>query len=222
MDGLKTCYFISGLGADASVFSRLELDPAIEVVHLPWFKPEANETIQQYAGRMAAKINEPETAALVGLSFGGVVAVEISKLIGLRQLILLNSIAHRGQMPLQLKAVAATQAHRLTPTSLLLANHQLAYHFFGARTQDQKALLSRLLETADHDVVTWSIDQLVNWKNEKAPDRFVHIHGSADVVFPLKNVKADFVVEDGPHFMVFTHPREVNTLLNQVLLNAQR
>lgn len=217
-DTIKT-YFISGLGADHRVFSKLELDPRIQIIHLPWLKPEDDESIEHYAGRMAANIEDPAHSVLLGLSFGGVMAHEISRLMPVRKLILLSSIKHAGEMPPHLQAVRLTQAHKVVPPKLLLSNHQAAYLFFGSKTNDEKQMLRTLLDEADPEIVRWSIDRLVNWQREEGPDQAVHIHGTADVVFPLKHVKADFVVEDGPHFMVYTFPERVGEILNQVILD---
>jgi len=38
-------YFISGLGADHTVFDRLTLREDIEAHHLPWLVPKENESL---------------------------------------------------------------------------------------------------------------------------------------------------------------------------------
>jgi hypothetical protein len=55
-------YFISGLGADHTVFDRLTLREDIEAHHLPWLVPKENESLGHYARRMAEGIAD----ALVG------------------------------------------------------------------------------------------------------------------------------------------------------------
>ena len=71
-------YAISGLGADKRVFDYLSLD--CEIVHLDWVEPKKNEKIGDYAFRLSKKIKGNEKFGLIGVSFGGLIAVEISKI----------------------------------------------------------------------------------------------------------------------------------------------
>lgn len=74
-----TLYAISGLGADERVFQYLKLEH--ELIPIPWLTPENGEPIEWYAKRMAAKINTEEEFVILGVSFGGLVAVEMSKIL---------------------------------------------------------------------------------------------------------------------------------------------
>ncbi len=90
-------YFISGLGADDRVFRQLNL-PGIEPVYLNWITPIKNESIESYAGRMAEKITE-SNPVIVGLSFGGMIGMEIAKLIPVKKLILISSAKGEKELP---------------------------------------------------------------------------------------------------------------------------
>lgn len=212
------CYFISGLGADERVFSRLTLHRDIEIHHLPWIQPEEGETVVHYAGRMAAGIDDPGNAALTGLSFGGIMALEIRKQLPLRKTVLLSSVKHRGELPPHLRLIGNSGIHRWVPASFLLKRQKLIDRFFGADTTDQKTLVKTIIRQADPRTVQWSIDCLLRWDTEVIPE-VTHIHGTADKVFPKRYVRADHWVEGGPHFMVITHAKEVSALLNKVLLS---
>ena len=76
---MKNIYCISGLGADEKAFARLRVD-GYQFIHLPWLMPEPNENIEQYATRMAALVTD-EHPVLMGLSFGGIMSIEIAKLV---------------------------------------------------------------------------------------------------------------------------------------------
>lgn len=211
------CYFISGLGADARVFSQLTLQRDLEIIHLPWITPERGETLGHYASRMAGQIKDPENSAVTGLSFGGMMAVEIRKQLPLHKTVLLSSVKHRGELPPHFRLIGSTGIHRWVPASFLLKRQKLIDRFFGADTAGQKRLVQAIIREADPRTVRWSIDRLLCWGNEEVPD-VIHIHGTADRVFPKRYVRADHWVEGGPHFMVITHAGEVSALLNKVLL----
>ncbi|WP_353717332.1 hypothetical protein [Dyadobacter sp. 676] len=64
-------YFISGLGADERVFTKLKLDPRLNVKYIKWVRPLKKETLQHYAARLSKQIDTSQPFQLVGLSFGG-------------------------------------------------------------------------------------------------------------------------------------------------------
>ena len=68
-------YFISGLGADKTVFQLLDLSYC-EPVFIDWIKPAKKEPLKAYALRLKAEKNMPDNAVIVGLSFGGMLATE--------------------------------------------------------------------------------------------------------------------------------------------------
>ena len=72
------CYCISGLGADHRLFSRLNL-PGLSLYDLPWLPNQPDEPIAHYADRMKAAIRH-DNPILLGVSFGGMMAIEIAKL----------------------------------------------------------------------------------------------------------------------------------------------
>ncbi|HVG11799.1 MAG TPA: hypothetical protein VM843_02295, partial [Flavisolibacter sp.] len=72
-------YFISGLGADCRIFKNLQLPPSYHAVHVEWIKPLVKESLAEYALRLSAAIDTTQPFGLIGLSLGGMIAVEISK-----------------------------------------------------------------------------------------------------------------------------------------------
>ena len=92
-------YFISGLGADKTIFRNIRIPASIEPVYIEWIEAKKNETLASYAHRISACIDTTEPFILVGLSFGGMIAVEISKLYKPYKLILISSIPGIQDLP---------------------------------------------------------------------------------------------------------------------------
>ncbi|HNC31654.1 MAG TPA: alpha/beta hydrolase, partial [Cyclobacteriaceae bacterium] len=86
---MKEVYLIPGLGADRRVFQYLNLAEH-SISHISWIEPLPNESIEQYAGRLTEQIKSPDPI-LVGVSFGGMIAVEIAKQIKTNKIILISS-----------------------------------------------------------------------------------------------------------------------------------
>lgn len=215
---LKT-YFISGLGTDQHVFDRLNLDPSIEAHHLPWLVPEKNESIAHYAQRMLDGIENPEESALVGLSFGGMMAVEMNKLAAIKKTVLISSVKTVAEVPLLFRALGVLKIHRLAPTRLLMMDHPAVFYAFGVRTDAHRQRMREILDNTDPAVFRWSIDQVLTWKNTVEFPHIQHIHGTRDRLFPKQLITADHWIEGGPHFMVASQPGEVSRALNQCLLS---
>lgn len=210
-------YFISGLGADASVFQRLSLKKGLAVHHLPWLIPTGEESMESYALRMAKSITDPERSILVGLSFGGIMAIEIAKRIPVKKVVLISSVKSKSEMPAKLNLIGLLNLQKLLPASKLLHFKELTSWFFGAREGSDKAMLYDLLDRSDDRLIDWSADKVVSWQGEHQLQNIVHIHGTADAVFPIRNIRPDRIVKGGPHFMVFTHAAEVSDWLNETI-----
>lgn len=211
-------YFISGLGADQRVFERLKLDPQIKVHHIAWLAPLRGEGLSEYAIRMGKAIELPEKSVLIGLSFGGVMAIEIAKQIHVAHVIIISSVKDKSEMPLQLNLIALFKLHHLIPASKLLHFKDLVSWFFGVKDDAAKAMFNTLLDETDEALVDWSSEQILSWQGNHHLKSLTHIHGTADTVFPIKSVNADYIIPGGPHFMVFTHAVEVSKLLNKIIL----
>jgi hypothetical protein len=56
---MKT-YFISGIAPDGRIFRHIRLPAGFEAVYLDWIKPQPEESIENYAYRLAEKINKDE------------------------------------------------------------------------------------------------------------------------------------------------------------------
>src|SRR6187402_1248228 len=108
---MKTIYCISGLGADERAFSRLKVE-GYRIRCLPWLTPEPGESINAYATRMRAEIIE-ENPILCGLSFGGMMSIEISKQIPVEKLILISSIKSVKELPRWMKTCGFLRLNRL-------------------------------------------------------------------------------------------------------------
>ena len=84
---MKKLFLFSGLGADKRVFDFLDFGKHL-LHHIEWVKPLPDDTLPSYARRLLPQITE-ENPTLVGVSFGGMIALEISKLIRVQKVILI-------------------------------------------------------------------------------------------------------------------------------------
>src|SRR5436190_20439215 len=110
----KVIYCISGLGADEKIFNNLELN-GHDLRHISWLKPNRKETIVEYAYRMREKIHDSPTI-LLGVSFGGMIGIEIAKQIQIEKLIIVSSIKNGKELPAWMRLAGQLRLNKFLPT----------------------------------------------------------------------------------------------------------
>lgn len=135
-------YAISGLGADKRVFEHLTLEH--DLVHIDWIKPKPKEPIVAYAKRLieAYGIDNKGDFGILGVSFGGLIAVEISKLTNPKFTILISSVETRKELSGIIKLVGNTKLIELVPKRLFNPPKAMAHYMFGTKN---KQLLNSIL-----------------------------------------------------------------------------
>ena len=210
-------YFISGLGADEKAFQSLQL-PGVEPVHLNWMPPLKKESIEAYARRMSYRITEPDPV-IIGLSFGGMMAIEISKIIPVKKLILISSAKGKHELPPYFTICRYIPLHILFPLRLLSMNAKAMFFIFGTRTEEQKKNLAAIINNSIKGFNKWAINRIVNWNNTETPVNPVHIHGDADNLLPYRYVKANHTINNGGHFMIVNQAKEISALLQKLIFH---
>ena len=215
-NALRNIYCISGLGADERVFQKLKFQ-GYQPIHICWLEPKKGESIANYAQRLTAQIKS-DNPILIGLSFGGIIAVEIAKQIDAEKVILISSTKNGQEVPFYFKILRWLPIHRLLPAKLILwIGRFLASWFFGLKTIDERKLLKAILFDTNAKFMKWAIDQVVIWKNELIPNNIYHIHGEGDRIFPYRFVHEDFSVKKGGHFMIMSQADYISSLIQKIV-----
>lgn len=210
-------YFISGLGADRHAFDRLRLEEQHVCHFIDWLEPERNESIELYAQRMAKDIDTTMPFALIGLSFGGIIAIEISTFLSPLRLVIISSIATQSELPLAYRIAGKLALHRSRLVHRLRNNDRLVNYLFGAGSSFLSQYLRERIAAMSDRYLYWSLNAILQWKQKERVKGLVHIHGTKDRLFPIGNTKADIRVEGGSHFMVMTHAGILSKHINKVL-----
>ena len=211
----KNLYIFSGLGADERVFKNLDFSE-FNTTHIPWIDPLKNETIQEYAKRLREKITT-EKPILMGLSFGGMIAIEIAKQMEVEKIILISSVKSKRELPCYYAFTAKFKLYNKIPAKILKSPNFITHWFFGAKSKPDKQLLNQILKETDPIFLRWALNEVANWNNEQILDNIIHIHGTNDKVFPIKRVHCDVKVKDGGHLMLLNKADEMNNILKKHL-----
>lgn len=208
-------YCISGLGANEQVFSKLQLEN-IELVFLNWLVPMVNEPIESYAKRMFQDVKE-EHPLLMGVSFGGMICIEIAKLFEIKKLILISSVKQKTEIPFWFRTAATLQLHRFIRPETAKILSPFENYFLGVQGIDEKKMTNTFRKQVDKNYLRWAIHQIVHWSNVTIPSNCLHIHGTGDRIFPSRYVKADYLIQNGGHFMVYNKASEISPIINREL-----
>jgi pimeloyl-ACP methyl ester carboxylesterase len=211
---MKELFLISGLGADKRVFDFLDL-AAYSTHYVNWVTPLPRDSMAAYAARLLPQISS-EKPVLIGVSFGGMIALEIAKLISVEKVILISSAKSPNGIPSYYKLIPKLGLEKwMRPASLKKPN-EVFFWLFGVREPEHKALLTSIMKDTDEIFLTWAIDAVARWENNSSPDNVVQIHGTKDRI--LRSQNADYLIKGGGHLMIVTQAQEVSDVLKKILL----
>lgn len=212
-------YFVPGLAAGKEIFKNIILPKDRFEVHvLEWLIPYEKESLQAYAERFSKQVLHKDVV-LIGVSFGGVVAQEMSLFLDLKKLIIISSIKTKFELPKRLQYAKKTKAYKLVPTKLVLSASDLTKFSIGPKSKKRLALYQEYLSVRDKDYLDWAIEQMVCWNREEEVPNVNHIHGERDAIFPIKNIKDYILIEKGTHVMIMYKANAVSTEIVKLIEN---
>jgi len=209
-------YFVPGLAANKKIFEYISLPPELFELHfLEWITPlSVEESIESYAKRMCDKITH-KNPILVGVSFGGVMAQEISKLTESKRLIIISSIKTKHELPNRLKLAQKTKAYKLFPTKVVENIENYDAYFFTDYLKKRSELYKTYLSVRNATYLRWAIHNVLNWQQEIALENVIHIHGTKDEIFPIKNIQNTIEINNGTHIMILDKAKSISKILEE-------
>lgn len=211
-------YFMPGLAASTSIFERISLpEETFEMFFLEWEIPLEKESLVDYALRMTKKITH-QNPVLIGVSFGGILVQEMAKHINVRKIIIISSVKSNLEFPNRMKIAKTTKAYKLIPMNLILSLENLARFSFGEKINERIKLYEKFLSVRDIRYLEWAVEQVILWDQIKITPNITHIHGDADDVFPIKNIKNCIVVKGATHVLILSKYKWLNANLPKIIL----
>ena len=210
---MNKIYIFSGLGVDKRVFDNIDFS-GLNIAFVDWIDPLKKETFESYAYRISKDFES--NSILIGLSFGGMLAVEVSKIIPMKKVILIASAKNKNELPRWFLLAGKLKLNRIVPYTLLKTTNFITNWLFGVKTPSEKLLLKNIIKDTDPRFLKWAINQIVNWKNLSVPQNCIHIHGTNDHILPEKYLKADYKIKNGGHFMTVNKAKEIESIIKKL------
>lgn len=217
---MDNIYFISGLGADERVFQFLDIKIQANIFFIKWIDPLKNENLQNYVKRLSRQIDSSDNNILIAVSFGGIIAIELSKIVNLKKIFIISSIKTKNEMPILYRIIKVIKIVSLIPSKLFISCNSLISFFFGIENKKEKELLTQILQDTNASFAKWAIMQFLNWETDIEIKNLIHIHGTKDRLLPIRNIKHCNRIVDGTHFMIINKSEEISNIINEHLKNG--
>ncbi|CAM1333736.1 alpha/beta hydrolase [Tenacibaculum aestuariivivum] len=209
-------YFVPGLAASSKIFEYISLPKEkFELHFLEWLIPTTiDESIEEYAQRMCNDIHH-KNPILVGVSFGGIMVQEISKIITFKKVIIISSIKSNKELPRRLKLAFLTGVYKLFPSKIIANIESYERYFFNDYLKKRAELYKIYLSKRDESYLQWAIYNVLHWQQNKPLKNIIHIHGSNDEVFPVKHIQSYIEIKNGTHIMILNKAKTISEILEK-------
>lgn len=209
-------FIISGLGADGRLFKHIQL-PGHEIVLTDVVDYVQTDTLSTYAQKLINHYDITSNDIVLGDSLGGMIAIEVAKLVSPKMAILISSIKTVKEAPAYFKFFRSVPVYRVIPDKLFTSVGFLAKYAFGHMSKEDAQLFSSMLANSSPRFMKWAMYAILHWENEITPPDLHHIHGDADRVFPIKTIRDATIIKGGSHIMIFDKADEINILLQNLI-----
>lgn len=209
-------YLIPGQGADERLFSELKLDNC-ELNVLKFLVPGKDELLPEYAKRMSEQIDTAQSFSIVGVSLGGMIAVEMSKFLPAEKIVIISSAKGREELPVRYRMMKYVPLYKMFPGVLLKRMANIARPIVEPESKAKTPVFKAMIDAKDPQFMQRSIHMIVNWDNKQAPANLVHIHGTKDKTLPIRYIDNKAIkVKGGGHMVTLVRSGEISKLLNEI------
>lgn len=235
-----TLILFPGLGADSSLFSEQRKFFGDRLFTPDWIVPKSSEGLTEYGRRLASYLqSQPVLMSsngiyLGGFSFGGMVALEIADAVNqkypgkVKGVILISSGRTQAiiRAPFRIQAIIGS----ILPSGCLkwALQRQLIYKFVRSEglNSEHAEQLAVMLRNIDFRFFKWSLRACASWspKDQYLPPQVsfpvFEIQGENDPIIPFSNESDVVTLTGAKHLIQYTHSREVNQWLEQIIQNG--
>jgi pimeloyl-ACP methyl ester carboxylesterase len=214
-------YCVPGLANDKRVFDNLS--PLLnnqDITFLEHIAPaHPTESMKEYARRLSSEIRDfQEDSVIIGMSLGGIISVEISKILPMKKVFLISTIKHPNEFPWQIKMLKNLPLDKVQiPAWLIRKSLKPVAWLLGVTNSTGRDHIQSMIDSATEEHIAWAQYAAANWDNRLIPNHYVHIHGTKDEIFPAAYVRASHFIEGGNHYMIMERAKEIAQIINSEL-----
>lgn len=210
-------YFMPGMAASPDIFERIKLpEEDFEVHLLRWEMPQGDEKLEDYAKRIASGITA-ENPVLIGVSFGGVLVQEMKKFVNPSKVIIISSVKSNREFPRRMRLTKFIKLYKIFPTGMVENFEKFRSLPFSAKIKERFELYDKFFDRREKQYLDWALKSILLWNRRDPDESVIHIHGTADEVFPARYLEKFIPVEGGTHIMIINKYRWFNANLPEII-----
>ena len=203
MSSQQVIYCIPGLGIDHRIFQKIDLSN-YDVRYLDYDDNfSKKDTVSSFAAKFAEQIDPTTNPILIGMSLGGILSVEISRLIPCKAIVLISSVKNKEEIPNLLKLIPKITVTTKTTTKLAIETSIVLKPYYDSSDKEGTDLFESMIKNANINFINWGFKAVSKWNfNQSIKCPYFHIHGTNDLIFPLKNIDNANTIKGGTHYML--------------------
>jgi len=208
---------VPGTGTDTRLFQNLTIE-GYDTVGINYIIPEKGENMNAFARTLAEQIDTTETFVLLGVSLGGMLAMEMTSFINPEKIILIASAKNETEIPGRYKFFRKIPVNKIIGGRLMKFCTRLFQPIFEPLGKEDQKLWRSMLKEKDPKFMKRAADCIIDWRGYDYKGlEVLHIHGSKDRTLPIKHVGTHHRIEGGTHIMTLTEAEEVSRVVNLFL-----
>lgn len=216
-DSATVVYLIPGQGSDYRLFNNLKINEKYDVKYVHHCTPDDGMPMAEYAQELSNQIDTNVNFILIGVSLGGMLSVELNEFLNPEKVIIISSAKSRKELPRRYRFQKSVPIHDLVSGEMSKKGALVLQPIVEADRDKQKETFVAMLSEKDPDFLKRTIAMIIEWERKEYPEGIIHIHGNNDKTIPIRNVKYDYLVEDGSHMMVLTRGDEISKIIGKIL-----
>ena len=213
----KIIYLIPGQGSDYRIYKYFKFQN-YDTVHIHYIIPDQDETMRSYAYKLAVQIDTIRRYSIIGVSLGGMLAVEMSEFLHPEEVIIISSAENRSELPFRYRFMKKVPLNKLFGGNFLRTVAPLAQIIVEPDSKNERKTCKAMLKNKNKIFMKRSVNMIVNWERKSNNTDIIHIHGDNDHTIPIRNIKnPDFIVKNGSHMMTLTKGKVLKELVKSYL-----
>jgi hypothetical protein len=210
-------YLIPGQGADERLFSNFKLDE-VEIKVLTFLVPDKNESLAQYALRMSAQIDTSVHPFYIGgASFGGMICVEMAKILQPEHIFLFSSAKTRKELPFRYRFQKRIPIYKILNGRFIKRMAIFVQPRVEHQVWEQRAYFREMLRAKNPDFMKRSIHCICTWDNLTIPNNLTHFHGNHDRTLPIRKIKNAETIENGSHMLIYFDSIAISQRMSEII-----
>lgn len=184
-----------------------------------WIACRHGESLGEYARRLLETVDPTPPVYLGGVSFGGMLALEMAAHCKAEAVLLIGSARSGLQVPGHFRTTARVGRRMPMWMMALLPRTLIRLHFAWRErlNREQIALLRRATQGVDRELFRWTGDAIARWHFDRDPGCPVYqLHGRRDwILKPPPRGEGVELIEEGRHMINLTHVGRVNAFIHR-------